>query len=40
MNIQLNKFSNDDWYKLHESMVNVIEGNTGTARRLKGKKAM
>ena len=39
MNIQFNKFSNDDWYKLHESMVNVIEGNTGTARRLKEKKS-
>ncbi len=39
MNIQFNKFSNDDWYKLHESMVNVIEGNTGTARRLKGEKS-
>ena len=39
MNIQLNKFSNDDWYKLHESMVNVIEGNTGTARRLKETKS-
>ena len=39
MNIQFNKFSNDDWYKLHESMVNVIEGNTGTARRLKETKS-
>ena len=39
MNIQFNKFSDDDWYKLHESMVNVIEGNTGTARRLKEKKS-
>ena len=39
MNIQFNTFSNDDWYKLHESMVNVIEGNTGTARRLKEKKS-
>ena len=39
MKIQFNKFSNDDWYKLHESMVNVIEGNTGTARRLKEKKS-
>ena len=39
MNIQVNTFSNDDWYKLHESMVNVIEGNTGTARRLKEKKS-
>ena len=39
MNIQFNTFSNDDWYKLHESMVNVIEGNTGTARRLKETKS-
>ena len=39
MNIQFNKFSDDDWYKLHESMVNVIEGNTGTARRLKETKS-
>ena len=39
MKIQFNKFSNDDWYKLHESMVNVIEGNTGTARRLKETKS-
>ena len=36
--IEFNKFSNDDWFKLHESMVNVIEGNTGTARRLREKK--
>ena len=36
--IELNKFSNDDWSKLHESMVNVIEGNTGTARSLREKK--
>ena len=36
--IQFNKFTNDDWYKLHESMINVIEGNTGTARRLKDTK--
>ena len=39
MNIQFNTFSNDDWYKLHESMVNVIEGDTGTARRLKETKS-
>ena len=39
MKIQFNKFSNDDWYKLHESMVNVIGGNTGTARRLKETKS-
>ena len=39
MNIQFNKFSDDDWYKLHESMVNVIEGDTGTARRLKETKS-
>ena len=37
-NIEFNKFSNDDWFKLHESMVNVIEGNTGTARSLREKK--
>ncbi len=37
--IQFNKFTNDDWYKLHESMINVVEGNTGTARRLKDKKS-
>ena len=36
--IEFNKFSNDDWFKLHESMVNVIEGNTGTARSLREKK--
>ena len=36
--IEFNKFSNDDWFKLHESMVNVIEGNTGTARRLRERK--
>ena len=36
--IEFNKFSNDDWFKLHESMINVIEGNTGTARRLREKK--
>ena len=37
--INFSKFSNDDWYKLHESMINVVEGNTGTARRLKEKKS-
>ena len=37
--IEFDKFSNDDWYKLHESMINVVEGNTGTARRLKEKKS-
>ena len=37
-NIEFNKFSNDDWFKLHESMVNVVEGNTGTARSLREKK--
>ena len=37
--IELKKFSNDDWYKLHESMINVVEGRTGTARRLKDKKS-
>ena len=36
--IEFNEFSNDDWFKLHESMVNVIEGNTGTARRLRERK--
>ena len=36
--IEFNKFSNDDWFKLNESMVNVIEGNTGTARSLREKK--
>ena len=36
--IEFSKFSNDDWFKLHESMVNVIEGNTGTARSLREKK--
>ena len=36
--IEFNKFSNDDWLKIHESMVNVIEGNTGTARSLREKK--
>ena len=33
--IQFDKFSDDDWYKLHEAMVNVIEGNTGTAKGLR-----
>ena len=33
--IEFNIFSDDDWYKLHESMINVIEGDTGTARRLR-----
>ena len=37
--IELKKFSNDDWNKLHESMINVVEGSTGTARRLKDKKS-
>ena len=37
--VEFNEFSNDDWFKLHESMINVVEGNTGTARRLKEKKS-
>ena len=36
--IQFDKFSDDDWYKLHEAMVNVIEGNTGTAKGLRENK--
>ena len=33
--INFERFSNDDWFKLHESMINVVEGNTGTARSLQ-----
>ena len=33
--IKFERFSNDDWFKLHESMINVVEGNTGTARSLQ-----
>ena len=36
--LELRNLSQDDWSKIHESMVNVIEGDTGTARRLKNLK--
>ena len=36
--LELRNLSQNDWSKIHESMVNVIEGNTGTARRLKNLK--